>query len=105
MCSLPSIRGEPFVGGLAVIDDQDAALQALLGDRLALGALDADLARSHRAHAQFVGHHLQPGQRTHARDQRDVGDRLGEEIVGARLADPATRSEGWSSAVTITTGM
>ena len=40
------------------------------------------------AHAQFVGRHLQPHQRAHAREQRDVGDRLGEEIVGAGL-EPA----------------
>ena len=62
---------------------QDAAIAAGFGDRLALGALDADLPRGHRAHAQFVGHHFQPRQRAHARDQRNIGHRLGEEIVGA----------------------
>ena len=55
------------------------------------------------AHAQLVGHHLQPRQRAHAREQRHVVDRLGQKIVGAGL-QPRTRSAGWSSAVTITTG-
>ena len=49
------------------------------------------------AHAQLVGHHLQAHQAAHAREQRRVVDRLGEEIVGARFetgdavatADPA----------------
>ncbi len=36
-----------------------------------------------RAHAQFVGDHLQARQRADARNQRHVSDRLGEEIVGA----------------------
>ena len=47
------------------------------------GRFDADLARGHRAHAQLVGDHLEPRQRAHARDQRQLGNRLGQEIVGA----------------------
>ncbi len=35
------------------------------------------------AHQQFVGHHFQPHERAHAREQSRVVDRLGEEIVGA----------------------
>ena len=46
-----------------------------------------------RAGAQLVEHHLQPRQRTHARDQRDFVDRLGEKIVGAgfKAAHPVRR--------------
>ena len=76
-------RRDPLVGRLAVVDDQDAAAAAGVVDRLAFRVLDADFLRGQRAHAQFVGHHLQPRQRAHARDQRHVGHRLGEEIVGA----------------------
>ena len=35
--------------------------------------------------AQFVDRHLEPDQRAHAGDQRDLVDRLGQEIVGARF--------------------
>ena len=51
--------------------------------RFPLRAFDADFLGGDRAQAQFIGHHLQSGKRPHARNQRHVGDRLGEEIVGA----------------------
>ncbi len=85
--------GEPFIGGTAVVHQQNAALAPLLRDRLPLRALDADLARRRRAHPQFVGHHLQARQRTHARNQCDVRDRLGEKVIGTGLQtrDPVRR--------------
>ncbi|MET4846215.1 hypothetical protein ABIF62_006710 [Bradyrhizobium japonicum] len=76
-------RRQPLIGGLTVVDQQNAAAPAGVGHGAALGRLHADLERGDGAHAQLVGHHLQPRQRAHARDQHDVGDRLGEEIVGA----------------------
>ena len=86
-------RGDMLVRGWPIVDDENAAAAAGLGDRLALRALDADIARSHGAHAQLVGHHLEAGERAHARDQRDIGYRLGQEIVGAGLEplDPIGR--------------
>jgi hypothetical protein len=60
-----------------IVDQQDAPVATRFDERLALGALDADLARGHRAHAQLVGHHFEPRQRANPRDQRHVGDRLG----------------------------
>ena len=77
--------GDALIGRGAIVDDQDAAVPSHLGDRFALRALDADVARRQRAHAQLVGHQFEARKRTHARDQRHVGDRLGEEIVGPGL--------------------
>ena len=37
------------------------------------------------AHAKLVHHHLQAHQAAHAREQRGIVDRLGEEIVGAGI--------------------
>ena len=76
-------RRQPLIGRLPVVDQQDAAALAGIGDGAALGRLHADLERGDGAHAQLVRHHLQPRQRAHARDQHDVGDGLGQEIVGA----------------------
>ena len=81
-------RRQPLVGRRPVVDQQDAAALAGVGDRAALRRLHADLERGDGAHAQLVGHHLQPRQRAHARDQHDVGHRLGQEIVGAGV-EPA----------------
>ena len=46
-------------------------------------ALQPDRLHGGGAKLQLVGHHLQPEQALHPRHQRDVADRLGEEIVGA----------------------
>ena len=78
-------RREPLVGRRPVIDEENAAALALIGDRVAFRALDADLKRGDGAHTQLVGHHLEPRQRADTRDQNDVGDRLGEEIVSTGL--------------------
>ena len=78
-------RDDALIRARPVIDDQDAAVAAGFRHRFALRAFDADFPGRERAHAQLVGHHLQPRERTHARDQRHVGDRLGEKIVGARF--------------------
>ena len=76
-------RRDPLVGRRAVVDDQHPAAAAGIGQRLALGQFDADVARGQRAHAQLVDHHLEPRQRAHPRGQRQFGDRLGQKIVGA----------------------
>ena len=83
MCSVGEHRGDALVRRRPIVDDQHAAAAAGVGDRFALRRFDADLARGQRAHAQLVGHHLEPRQRAHARDQRQFGDRLGQKIVGA----------------------
>ena len=70
---------------LVVVDDQDAAARRRSAAAAsASGSPGADAARS-RACAQFVGHHLQAREAAHAGEQRDVVDRLGEEVVGAGL--------------------
>ncbi len=76
-------RRQPLVGRRPVVDQEDPSADTLVGDGAALGCRHADLERGDGAHAQLVGHHLQPRQRADARDQDDVGDRLGEEIIGA----------------------
>jgi len=78
-------RRQPFKGRRPVVDQQDAPALAGVGHRAALRRLPADLKRGDGAHAQFIGHHLQPCQRTYPRNQHDVGHRLGQEIVGAGL--------------------
>ena len=76
-------RDDALIGGRPVVDDENFPVAAGVRHGIAFRALDADFLGGVRAHAQFVGHHLQARQRAHARDQRHVGDRLGEEIVGA----------------------
>ena len=78
-------RRQPLIGRRPVVDQKDAPALAGIGDRTSLRRLHADLQRGDGAHAQLVGHHLQPRQRTHPRDQHDVGHRFGQEIVGAGL--------------------
>ena len=57
----------------------------ILGGRgfLAVGAAEA--AANAFAQPQLLHHPLQPDQRAHPREQRNVVDRLGQEIVGAGL--------------------
>ncbi len=77
--------GHAIIGRLAIVNEQNASALAFVGDGIPLRALHADFEGGLRAHAQLVGHHLQPRQRAHARNQHDVGNRLGEKIVGAGL--------------------
>jgi hypothetical protein len=73
---------DALVGRRPVVDDQRTAAAAGIGDRFALRRLDADIARGHGAHPQLLGNHLEPRQRTHAGDQRQFRDRLGQKVVG-----------------------
>jgi len=54
--------GHALPRGLAVVDDEDAGIASGVGHRLARRVLEPDLLRGDRAHAQFVGHHLEPNQ-------------------------------------------
>ena len=58
----------------------------------------------HRACAQLIGEHLEPHEALDPAEQSQIIDRLGEEVVGTGF-EPSTRSSGWSSAVTMMTGM
>ena len=78
-------RRDALVGRRPIIDDENAAVAAGIGHRLALRRFNPDIARGQNPHAQFVGDHFEPRQRAHARDQRQFGDRLGQKIVGARF--------------------
>jgi hypothetical protein len=76
-------RGDALVRRRPIIHDQHTAAAAGIGHRFPLRRFNPDVARGHRAHAQLIGHHLEPRQRAHARDQRQFRDRLGKKIVGA----------------------
>ncbi len=76
-------RRQPLIGRRPVVDQKHAATLPGVGHGVALRRLHADLERGDGAHAQFIGHHLQPRQRAHPRDQHDVGHRFGQKIVGA----------------------
>ena len=71
-----------------VIDDENMSLSAGFGDGFAFGAFNSDVARGDGTHSQFVGHPLETRKRADARDQCDVGHRLGQKIVGAGLEPP-----------------
>ncbi len=75
--------GQALGGTGAIVDDQDAAAPAVVGVRRREGRDHAQRDGRIGAIAQFVDHDLEPGQRTDPRDQRDLVDRLGQEIVGA----------------------
>jgi hypothetical protein len=57
---------------------------------IAFRIVDADFSGGYGTHAQLVCHHLQPRQRTHARNHRQIGDRFGEKLVGACLQPART---------------
>jgi len=75
-------RRQPLIGRWPVVDQQDPSPRPGVRHGAALRRLHTDLKRRDGAHAQFIGHHLQPRQRTYPRNQHDVGHRLGQEIVG-----------------------
>ena len=67
------------------LDHQDLAVGGVfLGVPRHLAG-DVYFAGGRVAHAQLVHHDLEPRERTHPREQGDVVDRLGQEVVGARL--------------------
>jgi hypothetical protein len=76
---LPVKHGEELlVREGMILDDENTAITACFGYRLAVGASDADVARAYRPDAQFIRHHLETRERAHAGDERDVRDRLGQ---------------------------
>jgi hypothetical protein len=79
----PKYRGNAIRRIRAILDQEDAAVMAGLHRLLNRGALDSDLPRRERPHAQFVGHHSEAHERAHAGNKHSVGDRLGEDFVGA----------------------
>ena len=74
-------RRDAFVGRRAVVDDQ--YVPAVPSATARVRRFDPDAREPERALAQFVDQRLQPRQRAHARDQRQIVDRLGEKFVGA----------------------
>ena len=69
----------------AVVDEQDARRHARVGGRLGERIAEAESREASGAAAQLVRHRLQAHQAAHAGEQRDVVDRLGQEVVGAGL--------------------
>ena len=65
-----------------LLDEHDPRAGDRLG-RIPLLFVAAEPAANLFAQAQLFHHPLQPHQRAHAGEQRDVVDRLGEEIVGS----------------------
>ena len=72
----------PVDGSRNVFDQQDAPAEPVERRRVHR-LLEADAGGRRRPHEQFVGQHLQPDEALHPGDQRNVVDRLGEEVVGA----------------------
>ncbi len=89
---------------LVAVDDEDRALRGR--DRIhgPQRVLKGNLLTRQRPCPQFVGQGLQARQALDACHELHVIDGLGEEVV-APASSPATRSDGWSSAVIISTGM
>ena len=84
--ALPRMAEKNLIGrGIAVVDKQNAAVAAILRKRLNERVGHAETDGSRGTGAQFIEHHFEPRQRPHPGDQRDFIDRLGQEIVGARL--------------------
>jgi hypothetical protein len=72
-------------GAGMIIDEEQAAgthVQRLLQGRV-VG--EPHLARRGSAHQHLIVEHLEPSEVLHARDQRNVVDGLGQEVVGAAL--------------------
>jgi hypothetical protein len=70
---------------VAVLHQKDASAAPELIEPDAEGGGKAHLLLSGGAHQHLVGEHLQPGEILHPRDERDVVDGLGEEVVGSCL--------------------
>ena len=83
---------EPGDGFRPVFDDQDAARRIGLDHRLG-GIGKAHALPGLLAHPKLIGHHLEADEAAHAGKQREIVDRLGQEIVGARIEsdDPVAR--------------
>ena len=75
---------EPGDGFRTVLDDQDAARGIGLDHRLG-GIGKAHALPGLLAHPKLVGHHLEADEAAHAGEQREIVDRLGQEIVGAGI--------------------
>jgi len=68
-----------------VLDQENSSAAPELIEPQPHGRGKAHLLLGRGTHQHLVGEHLEPRQIFHARDQRDIVDRLGEKIVGTRL--------------------
>src|SRR5947209_12228154 len=83
---LGSQRGSDlFVRAHAIVHHKNAAIASALAEGIALWALKADVTRGKHTHTQLVRHQLQPGKRTHTRDESHVRDRLCQKIISTGL--------------------
>jgi hypothetical protein len=97
-------RGDALVGALAVVDQKDAPAPAGLGNGVARRTLDADLERvCARMRSSSVTIFSRDSERTRETSAMSLTGLVRKSSAPA--SRPATRSDGWSSAVTMTTGM
>ncbi len=79
-----SVRDQIGVVGV-VVDHQDAAVRRVIGPRPCRRLDHAELGAGFAAQAELVHHHLEAGQRAYPGKQGDIVDRLGQEVIGARI--------------------
>ena len=77
--------GDPLRNERISLRNENGSLASVIGGERGLAFFETEIGTSTLAQPPFVHHHLQAQQRADARQQRDVVDGLGEEIVGAGL--------------------
>ena len=100
-----SMRGDPLVRRRAVVDDQHAAAAAGVGDRLALRDRRCRSRARSRARMRSSSVIILSRASERTRAISATSDTGLVRKSSAPASSPCTRSDGWSSAVTITTGM
>jgi len=76
---------DPIRRAVAILDEKNTPAPPELVEPDAHGRGEAHLLLGRGAHQHLVGQHLEPREILHARDERDVVDRLGEKVVGPPL--------------------
>ena len=76
---------DPLGGTLAVVDEENSSLPSVVPIHRKQLFAHARRERRDGPAAQFVDHHLEAGERAHARDQGDFIDGFGQEVVRPRL--------------------
>ena len=70
---------------VTILDENNASAASELIEPDAHSRGETHLLLGRGAHQHLVGQHLEAREILHPRDERDIVDRLGEEVVGSRL--------------------